>query len=353
MVPRNGIQRGRTCQSDGFSLIEMLVVLSILGLLIQLLLPAVQSSREAARRLSCSNNLRQIALALQEHHDTYKRLPSGGWHYTWVPIPERGTGVDQPGGWTFNILPFLEEGDLRNLGKGRYGSDRVAALRQLVETPLSVFQCPSRRLSQTYPLEPTEYYCGRDGPVTDPFHVGAKTDFAACIGWMKKKPDFWDVIDEGLWDPPETLAEGDDSDFLWPGDPRFAQDRGVEITFDGVIYARSHVRFDQITDGLSKVYLVGEKYVQPNRYESGTDVGDNEAMYMGFNDDIQRSAFFPPVRDTVGEWHERQFGSCHPTVWNMAFADGSVHALSFSVFLEVHRRLAGRDDGRPVEPSEF
>ncbi len=165
---------------DGFTLIELLIVTAILGLLVQLMLPAVMSSQESARRLSCTNNLRQVALAVQSHHDTYKRLPSGGWHWNWPGEPERGTGPDQPGGWIFNILPFVEQQSLRDLGKDLSGVARAAALRQRIETPVALFSCPSRRLPRAYAVEEQPLYYSREGAIFDTLKVGAKTDFAAC-----------------------------------------------------------------------------------------------------------------------------------------------------------------------------
>src|SRR5262245_5204062 len=87
-----------------FTLVELLVVIAIIGILVGLLLPAVQAAREAARRTQCQHNMKQLGLAMLNHHDTYKRFPSAGWGAWWGPDPDRGTGRKQPGGWTFSLL---------------------------------------------------------------------------------------------------------------------------------------------------------------------------------------------------------------------------------------------------------
>src|SRR5262245_8130625 len=101
-----------------FTLVELLVVIAIIGILVALLLPAIQAAREAARRSQCKNNLRQIALSCLNHESTHKFFPHGGWSFGWMGDPDQGYGPQQPGGWIYAVAPYLEEQAVFNLGKG-------------------------------------------------------------------------------------------------------------------------------------------------------------------------------------------------------------------------------------------
>jgi len=162
-----------------FTLVELLVVIAIIGVLVALLLPAVQAAREAARRTQCSNHLKQIALGSQMHIDAHGHLPTCGWG--WVGDPDRGFGRDQPGGWCFNLLPFMEQRNIHAMSADgepeRVTDGQKARAKAMIETPVEFFNCPSRRsqgvFENTHPNAPVN----AEKPA-----VIARSDYAANAG---------------------------------------------------------------------------------------------------------------------------------------------------------------------------
>ena len=128
-----------------FTLVELLVVITIIGILIALLLPAVQAAREAARQVQCKNHLKQLALACLHHEEIHGHFPAGGWGYLWSGDPTRGFGVGQPGGWIYNVMPYMEQAALYNLGEEGDYVERITGRGRIIQTVLVSLHCPTRR----------------------------------------------------------------------------------------------------------------------------------------------------------------------------------------------------------------
>jgi prepilin-type N-terminal cleavage/methylation domain-containing protein len=165
---------------QGFTLVELLVVIAIIGILISLLLPAIQASRESARRLECSNHIKQFATAMHLYLEAQKHFPSGGYGYPYSPHPDRGMGTNQPGGFFYVLLPYLENHQLFDLGKGVGAMNDTSpvlldANKQRNSTPNALFYCPSRRAALNYPVVRTPLLCS-------PMDEGNRTDYAANAG---------------------------------------------------------------------------------------------------------------------------------------------------------------------------
>jgi prepilin-type N-terminal cleavage/methylation domain-containing protein/prepilin-type processing-associated H-X9-DG protein len=312
--------RHPTVGRTAFTLVELLVVIAIIGVLIGLLLPAVQMVREAANRSKCQNNLRQMALGMHNAHDTCGYIVSGGWGWFWGPCPGRGVGKNQPGGWVYSTLPFIEQDALFRLGaKTTTDAMRQAAVVQIFQTPLPIYNCPTRRTGGPFPNTNHYDYRGNFAGTVEPVQM-ARTDYAANCG-----SENVNEVDAG----PKSLAEGDSGNFNWN-----IVEGGPNPTFTGLVYRRSQVTFLEIARGSSNVVMFGEKYLNTNQYLTGTDPGDNEGMYVGSDNDTLRCTWDPPLRDVASE-NTRRFGSAHPTGCNIAYADGSIRVVNYDVNLKT------------------
>ncbi|MCC9604318.1 DUF1559 domain-containing protein [Blastopirellula sp. JC732] len=277
----------------GFTLVELLVVIAIIGVLIALLLPAVQQAREAARRMSCSNNLKQIGLAMHNHHDTYGTLPC--------------SRKDTYQTWLVDLLPFIEQQNLYekwDFTKNIYHANNQAAR----ETSVDAFFCPSRRdgteLSKDDVSDDTNYTI-----------KGAVADYACNAG--TNSPDYFD-----------------------------------SSTFNGVFLllgrgATKGLGLRDVTDGTSNTFMVGEKHVHLDHFGEKS-YGDSVA-YNGDHGQSNRYAgpsysLARTKRDTSGSI----FGSYHPGVCQFVFVDGSVRNVNVTTSTTTLGRLAARNDGEVV-----
>ncbi|PQO26039.1 prepilin-type cleavage/methylation domain-containing protein [Blastopirellula marina] len=317
----------------GFTLVELLVVIAIIGVLIALLLPAVQQAREAARRMSCNNNLKNLALGLHNHHDTFGKFPSGGDHST---DDER-----QMWGWGAHILPFIEQGSLHDQLLVSQQDLKVtldnSTLRLLTQTPLQVFICPSdpggplMNGGKSNLNSGTGRHFSGDANIGTSFRV-AKSNYVAICG-------FFDVNHQKN---------------------------------NGTLYRGSAHRFADITDGTSNTFLLGERNL---RCAQGAWVGNRNMPGSGPQGaDYTMGRISRPLNDPQNDSNQcvEGFASQHPGGALFAYADGSVHFISDTINysndgvdgnatqnntdppvldfsdLGIYQRLGIRSDGQPI-----
>lgn len=338
-------------ECSGFTLVELLVVIAIIGILVALLLPAVQAARESARRSQCTNHLKQLALGAINLESTSGRLPASGWRGNWTGDPDRGSGADQPGSWLFCILPYMEQNQIHDMGKGLTGQPRLDAVMRRDQLVLPTANCPSRRTGGPYPQTAqclTGNGSGAHGTVNQTQF--ARSDYAASVGDETDFDGRCQLISPRDYNAPPSNFP-----------PRFS-------SFTGVTFCGTAVKFRQITDGLSNTIVFGERWVPQEVLEGQTWGADDWGQYGGFQDDTVRSTYFvgtsaagvqrkathlprsttdplPTVVADVGDTISRElFGSSHPGVCLFAYCDGSVQGVNFDVDPEAYRRMGSRND---------
>ena len=355
-----------------FTLVELLVVIAIIGVLVALLLPAIQAARESARRMQCKNHLRQQALGALSLESAHGFLPGSGWAPWTTGDPERGIGRNQPGGWIYQLLPFVERQNIYNLPSdgdpNTYTMTQREGTQKMEQTPIDIFNCPSRRPADNYPWSLTLSTWNTVSSL--PVDQAARADYAANAG--DAFPDELENDGPGglffFFENTECVGKGDYTGgrfhHVWPPRPTPNYDRidkeycwPSKSTQSGVIFLGAEIRLPEITDGTSNTILFGEKFMDPEKYDTGTDPGDNQCMYSGFDWDVNRwgggSRIDPsinpellgiPSADRIGLDNFTSWGSAHPSSFHAAFCDGKVRDIGYETDPEVLANLCNRFD---------
>ncbi|HUG89789.1 MAG TPA: DUF1559 domain-containing protein [Planctomycetaceae bacterium] len=315
----------------GFTLIELLVVIAIIGVLIALLLPAVQSAREAARATECKNHLKQIALATLDFHDLKGAFPPARLTYRPGDPAELSCAVQTPT-WFVRIMPHVEQRVLADQW------DLYATYQDNPEDlrnhPLPVFVCPTRRNAGNAFAPPTTVTitvpCGCQGTINIP--GGATGDYGGNHGDLSPG------------------ATGASSDFYWGGNGTGVIISSRAKCANGLPrdwYDR--LTISDVVDGLSNTFLVGEMHVSLDKLNVSPDNGPLYDGWMFENSTRIGGPGVPLARDlTYSEAGWYAFGSWHPGLCHFALADGSVRAVNNQINTTTLGRLCNRRDGGPV-----
>jgi prepilin-type processing-associated H-X9-DG protein len=330
-------------------------------------------------------------------------FPSGGWGNLWLPSPNRGGELKQTGGWTFTILPSLEQQPLRDLIERADAANAATTYESALSTPIPAFACPSRRSSEAVPTRSVTF---KASPSTSlPISTAARADYAANGGSGAACPPLYvlrgvtgtmsvpfchdptgstkqslslDVtsilvgghvrdLDDHLraCDTCNRVVVDDDDnpDNVTVGDTMARQSASQKLQRhdpsayipdfqDGIVHRMSRIVPAKVMDGLSNTYLLAEKYVPREGY-AGTETGD-DPLLAGYGSHNVRWAYDRPANDrdddvTQTGRRANAMGSAHAGTFTVAYADGSVQDVSTSIDITVHRRLASRADGQTVE----
>jgi prepilin-type N-terminal cleavage/methylation domain-containing protein/prepilin-type processing-associated H-X9-DG protein len=375
----------------GFTLVELLVVIAIIGVLVALLLPAVQAAREAARRTTCSNQLRQMGIGLQNHVSAFGVFPTGGatpnpqladYQSGTASSPGKPNGPNTQGlGAFYQLLPFLEQ----NAVKG------IVSQTQLQAAAIPLYNCPSRRgvtkpggdtgasLIDYATAQPATFPCSIDyDPLALwPFNPAVRVAYARDMFWCGANGHTWTDVS-----PTGSVPNGGNYGGVIVRTPYRLDNCAVPANCahatastpargEKVPGYPTAVKPAQITDGTSNTMVISEKVVRTDLYEGGT-VSDDRGWADGWDPDTIRLTGVPPISDgdtEVCRNPNRQiefacigdggfmpvlfFGSAHPSGVNTVFADGSVHQVAFDVDHVVFNALGTRAGEEVLDQSQL
>jgi type II secretory pathway pseudopilin PulG len=306
------------------------VVIAIIGVLVALLLPAVQAAREAARRSQCQNNLKQIGLAIQMHHDALKFIPNSRRSCDYIT-------------WAGTIWPFLEQSNIAaqwNPAKSYYGQ-----LENVRQYQVATYLCPSRR-------SPPQISVEGDADTNGPFTPGALGDYACNLG---------DVTFQGSDSPIENgIMEDTNGPFVAGGfvTNGTSTDSSCSNVQPGKIAIRYKLTFAQIEDGLSNVPFIGEKHVvEPYfGYKSFNDTSvynpDYKYSFGRYGGPIAYGLGTPQDGadgSNLTNWN-KVFGGPHSGICQFVFGDGRVRPINVGIDLKTLAYLLNRSDGNVINP---
>jgi prepilin-type N-terminal cleavage/methylation domain-containing protein len=306
------LRKNRNSSHRGFTLVELLVVIAIIGVLVALLLPAIQAAREAARRSQCANNLKQMGLAVQMHHDAKKAFPTG-----------RNATDTRSVSWAYYCLPYMEQQTMFTAyqrGLDVFDVGNAMTFR----TPVPTFFCPSRRSAVA-----DSDFDNNDGAATVPAEAAQKAapgDYAANAG------------DEDFNGDAERLPSG-----------LGASGDSFDPVDTGPIFTRSKINERQVTDGLSNTFAIGEKYIATEVAEGITPPAAGlEDAYFGdsaiFSGDSRQTVMratddgFPST--VPDDDDNKRFGSEHNQLCQFVFLDGSVRPLNYTIEIGILEALS-------------
>jgi prepilin-type N-terminal cleavage/methylation domain-containing protein/prepilin-type processing-associated H-X9-DG protein len=301
-----------------FTLLELLVVIAIIAVLIGLLLPAVQKVREAAARMSCRSNLRQIALATHAYHDAHGSLPVNS-------LTAYGPQT-RSWSWLARLLPHIEQDNLHR--QGNIPNNTLHQSQDVVAAYVKVFLCPSDTAISAGPRPDAADLGVYDGPLFPPPIAAGQTNYKGVSGanWAWGDPQWHNRGTNGSWD---GVTQG-----------------------DGLFYRSDYLsskRLISITDGTSNTFMVGEDIPQKNHWCS----------WPYANNAVGTCAIAPNVKRPDGkeyspnDWFNvYSFRSRHPGGLQFAYADGSVHFISDGIDLSVYRAMATIQGGETLRAPE-